>query len=403
MTAIASRFLPNWVTSDVLRAVRWAAVALWCVTFAEQINERGIPWLRSDLLVWLASGLVAASIGKRNVLTVVVDFVPFALVLIVYDYLRGLADSLGMPTWWHPQVDVDKLIFLGREPTVWLQEHLLYPDVRWWDVLTTLCYVSFFFLPYVTAAVLWLRSRSDFYRWSLRFVALSFIGFTFFALTPAAPPWAAAKCTAAQVAGHPYNPPCIAYAEGAYPGNLLGTVTGQHDGVSGWVQRTSGRGFGELNLHFAAAVIKAGQAGADQVAAVPSLHAGGIMLFTIFFWRRLNKWWRPFLVAYPIFMAFTLVYTAEHFFADVLAGWLAAWAVCVVADRLERRRKRRAPADTLKSPSGTTVVIQETSECPPTRPLPETTPSSTSANGAASSFHPARSTAAPGPRGTTGP
>ena len=75
--------------------------------------------------MWLAIGLFAWSIGKRNVLLVLLDFVPFALVLIAYDYLRGISDSLGMPTWWHPQLDVDKFIFFGHEPTVWLQEHIL--------------------------------------------------------------------------------------------------------------------------------------------------------------------------------------------------------------------------------------------------------------------------------------
>jgi hypothetical protein len=53
------------------------------------------------------------------------------------------------------------------------------------------------------AGVMWLRSRNNFYRWSLRFVALSFLAFVFFALTPSGPSWAAARCTAAQVANHP--------------------------------------------------------------------------------------------------------------------------------------------------------------------------------------------------------
>ena len=42
--------------------------------------------------------------------------------------------------------------------------------MRWYDVVVALCYFSFFFLPYVTAGAMWLRSRADFYRWSLRFV-----------------------------------------------------------------------------------------------------------------------------------------------------------------------------------------------------------------------------------------
>jgi hypothetical protein len=135
-----------------------------------------------------------------------------------------------------------------------------------------------------------------------------------------------------------------------------------------------GRGFADLHMSFASALIKAGQGGVDEVAAVPSLHAGGIMLFSIFMWRRLNKWWRPFLVFYPLFMVFTLVFTAEHYISDCLAGWLAAALVSLAAYGIERWRKRRRRPDILEEP---TEIPGETSSCPPTRSLPATTPSST--------------------------
>lgn len=353
----------------LLRGARWGAVTVWAFLFGYQCYTVGIPYWRSDLLLWLACGLLAASFGKRNLLTVVVDFVPFAAVLVGYDYLRGVADTLGMPAWWHPQLDVDKAMFFGTEPTVWLQAHLRYPDVRWWDVLVGLCYVSFFFLPYVTAAVLWLRSRADFYRWSLRFVALSFLGFAFFALTPAAPPWAAANCTAAQIADHPANPPCM-WGSGRPDGGLLGAMFANRPGTPPWITRgVSIRGLGELHLHWAQQVVNAGQIRDDAIAAVPSLHAGGILLFTIFMWNRLNKWWRPLLVGYPLFMAFTLVYGGEHYVADVLAGWLAAILVCLAANRIERWRDRKRHPDSLEPSSGPTLE----NACPPTATMPSST------------------------------
>jgi membrane-associated phospholipid phosphatase len=366
---------PDWITPELVRTTRWVAVATWAAVFAVDIYYDGIPYFRSDLLVWLVVGVAAASIGRRNLLTVLVDFVPFAAVLVVYDYLRGISDSLGMPTWWHPQLDIDKAMFFGHEPTVWLQEQLLYPEPQWWDGLVALCYVSFFFLPYLTAAVLWLRSRRDFYRWALRFVALSFIGFAFFALTPAAPPWAAARCTAKQVADHPYDPSCIDLPEGAYRHNLLGSLSTHQPGVGGFVHRSVGQGFAELHLNFARNVIRTGQGGVDLVAAVPSLHAGGILLFSIFFWRRLNRWWRPVLVGYPLLMAFSLVYTAEHYLSDVLAGWAVAVLVCLGAVPIERRIIGRRAPDTLKPPPENTGE----NPCPPTESPapPATTPSST--------------------------
>jgi hypothetical protein len=367
-----ARVRPRWFTDDVLRGVRWGLIGVWVIAFARQCYLFGVPLYRSDLLVWMVALLIAASLGKRSLLSVVADFLPFAAVLVCYDYLRGLSDTFGMPTWWHPQVDVDRFLFFGHEPTVWLQEHLKRPSVQWYDIVVTLCYCSFFFLPYVTAGVMWLRSRRDFYRWGLRFVALSFIGFAFFALTPAAPPWAAARCSAADVANHPDNPSCMYFGD-PRTGGLLGRFTTHQPGANPWLERISTRGLNDLHLHFANVVITAGQGSADQVAAVPSLHLGGTVLFCIFMWSRLNKRWRPLLVAYPVLMMFSLAYSGEHYVADGIAGALAAWFVHVVANRIERWRNDRRRPDTLESPAEPT----QESPCPPTHPLPATTPSST--------------------------
>lgn len=369
------RLRPRWLTDDILRGVRWGLLGVWIFAFVWQcLVLGGIPWVRSDLLAWIAALVLACSVGKRSVRTIVIDFLPFAAVLVAYDYLQGIAETTGMPTWWHPQVDVDRFLLGGTNPTVWLQEHLKHPDPRWYDALVALCYLSFFFLPYVTAGAMWLRSRADFYRWSLRFVGLSFVGFTFFALTPAAPPWAAARCSAAQVASHPTNPSCLSFGD-PRPGGLLGPFTSHLDGAAPWVERICVRGLSELHLRFAGEWIRIGQSRFDVVAAVPSLHLGGTVLFVLFMWSRLRPWWRPLLVAYPLLMTFSLVYSGEHFLADCIAGAAAAFAIHFAAGAIERRRICRRATDTLDGPPET---LQESS-CPPLPSTPRnaTTPSST--------------------------
>ncbi|MDQ2796525.1 MAG: phosphatase PAP2 family protein [Actinomycetota bacterium] len=364
---------PAWVSDGLVRGLRWGLVATWVFTFGYQcVFLGGIPWLRSDLLVWIVALLLASSVGKRSIFTVVIDFLPFAAVLVAYDYLQGISDTMGMLTWWHPQADVDRFLFAGTEPTVWLQEHLKHPDARWYDVAVALCYFSFFFLPYVAAGAMWFRSRTDFYRWSLRFVGLSFTGFTFFTLIPAAPPWAAARCSAAEIANHPNGPACM-YTGDPRPGGLLGPFTSHLAGANPWVERVATRGFADLHLRFAGEWIKTGQIDFDTVAAVPSLHLGGTVLFVIFMWHRLSRWWRPLLVAYPLLMTFSLVYSGEHYLVDCVAGAMAAFGVHYAAGRVERWRKRGRGPDTLDSPPGTS----QESPCPPVRPQPETTPSST--------------------------
>jgi membrane-associated phospholipid phosphatase len=367
---------PDWVTPGLITWTRWVSIIGWATALAGKYYMDGIPYVRSDLLLWMAIGLAAASIGKRAIWTVVVDFLPLALVLIAYDYLRGISDTLGMPTWWHPQNDVDKFLFGGVQPTVWLQEHFKYPTVQWWDVVATLTYASFFFLPYVTAGVLWLRSRAEFRQWAGRFVALSFLGFGLFALIPAAPPWAAARCTAAEVAKHPSNPLCMAFHPGwVRSGGMLGQVTHERAGAHPYIERLSSRGFSELHLKFAGAVIRTGQSGVDQVAAVPSLHAGGTMLFVVFFWRRSRAWVRAILAAYAVLMCLALTYQAEHYISDVLAGWFCAFAVAAAFGYFERRRKRAQPVDTLDGPPHAPAPTASRMENP-CRPI-ATTPSST--------------------------
>lgn len=356
----------TWAWARVL------AMGVWLGLLTHELATDGIPFDREGLLLWIVSGLVAATLGTRRAWAVIVDWLPFAAVLVAYDYARGAADSLGMPTWWSPQITVDRALFLGTEPTVWLQEHLKFRDARWWDVGTTLVYVSFFFLPYVTAGVLWLRRRGDFHRWAARFVTLSLLGFGLFALIPAAPPWAAARCTAAQVSDHPSDPFCMRVS-GAFTrhGGLLGPVTSPREGARPYIERISGRGWPELHLHIAQSVLDKGQATVDQVAAVPSLHAGGTLLFVLFVWRRSARWVRPLLVAYTLAMAFALVYSAEHYVADILAGWLLAAAVSVGFDRLERRRTRATAPDRLGTHSPTASRMEN--PCPPTATIPSST------------------------------
>jgi hypothetical protein len=371
----------DWVPLDttlgqILRGTRWAAILIYFAVLIYNWDKDGIPFDRDGLLLWIAIGLSTFCIGRHPVwlLWLAIDFLPFALVLLAYDYLRGISETIGMPTWWNPQNDVDKFLFFGHQPTVWLQEHLKYPqsNVRWYDYVVCISYYSFFFLPYVMAGVMWLRSRTDFYRWSLRFVSLSFLSFALFMIIPAAPPWAADHCTAADVATHPNFAPCM-YAKGPSDHGLLGAFSTHQPGANPWVERIAGNSFYKLHLGVAHSLWTRGFLSADAVAAVPSLHVGGTVLFCIFMWRRVHKWWRPVLTAYPIVMQFSLTYAGEHYVADGIAGGLCAWLIHSMANSFERWRKARRAPDTLEPPPEQTLET----ECPPTHPLPATTPSST--------------------------
>jgi membrane-associated phospholipid phosphatase len=91
-----------------------------------------------------------------------------------------------------------------------------------------------------------------------------------------------------------------------------------------------------------------GTAYSNAVAAVPSLHAAYTLLISLVLWPLAPRWGRVLLALYPWAMAFALVYTAEHYFSDILLGWVYCVVGFVVvnrvADRLAARRTEPAVA-----------------------------------------------------------
>ncbi len=355
----ALRWRPS---SELLFWTRIVAVSIWIEVFVAFYLRDGFPFDREGLMLWISTLLIASSIGRRSVFSVIVDWIPFAAVLLVYDYMRGASENFEGRTLWTPQIAVDKFLFFGHEPTVWLQQHLKDVQPHWWDVIASATYTSFFLLPYVVAGILWFRSRREFHRWAGRFVVMSFCGLTGFILFPAAPPWAASQCTATEVASHPSHPSCLGADPAKVPNSLLGRFVPDYHGAGGYVQRISGRGFEELHLTVAKSLLDKGQGVVDLVAAVPSLHGGITLLFVLFMWKRSRWYWRVVMAIYALTMAFALVYSAEHYFFDILVGWALAIIVHNSFGWLERRRSRARAADTLEV---RTDAPMET-PCPPT-------------------------------------
>jgi hypothetical protein len=327
-----------------LTIARRIAVTAWAAIVVYRTVTTGFAFNRELLLLYICTGLLAASIGQgRRMFYVIRDWLPFALVLVAYDLSRGAATMIGRPTMWHWQVDADRWMFFGTVPTVWLQERLKLPYPPWWEIVISTVYMSFFILPYVVAAVLWLRDREQWKAFVRLFVGLSFAALIIYTLLPAAPPWAAARCTAADVAGGPSDPGCMFRpARGVPDGGLLGAMQTTKDGANDWVERIVGRGWRKLNLHSASALIDQGQASVNLVAAIPSLHAALTAAVAAFLWTRVQRKWRTLLVAYVLVMAFTLVYTAEHYVVDILLGWLLAAVVLIIIRCFESWRRRAA-------------------------------------------------------------
>ncbi len=294
---------PHWA------AVRRCAFALYAVALVLYTAAYGVPVQRELVIAWTCGALVCASIGRppREVAQLFIDWLPIVLVLAAYDFTRGAADSLGIAPHADVMIDFDKFVFLGQTPTEWLQARLYDPGVvHWYDVCFTLVYTSYFIVPFATAGVLWVRDRPAFKRFTRRLVTLALAGLATYIAFPAVPPWMAGE---------------------------RGLLSGVH--------RTTSKGWEVLDVG-TAALFSHGQETVNLVAAVPSLHSAFCALVAIFLWPRVRPALRPLLALYPLAMGLTLMSTGEHYFFDVLLGWIYAGLVVAGWNWWEKRRRLRS-------------------------------------------------------------
>lgn len=313
--AFPDRVRPRWarlLRDSVGPTAFLALLGVWIVT-------RGLPTARWPVALWLMLGMLSFSLRdfRRWINGVALEWFPFISFLFAYDIARSFANRL-MPTNVNVPIDGDKLLFAGHVPTVWLQDHLWHGvnDVRWYDYGAFGVYMTYFFATLLVAAVLWVFAYHRFHRYVAAVGILTTTGFLTYVLFPAAPPWYASDHGA------------MAHSE-----RLTGIV---------WSHTLPG--FSE--------VVKSSQALANPVAAMPSLHAGFTLLIVLSLWKSARWWARIPLAAYPLLMGFTLVYFAEHYVVDILAGWVYAVCVFLFVEWFAARRAaaRRRSAGTTVSP-----------------------------------------------------
>jgi hypothetical protein len=284
--------------------VRRLALGAYCVALVAWSANYGVPVQRELVILWTCGALACVSVGRppREILQLVLDWLPIVAVLWVYDLTRGAADSFGIGVHVHPMIDFDRFVFFGQTPTEWLQAHVNRPGVNGWDVAFTLVYTSYFIVPFALAGVLWARDRLAFLAFTKRLVSLAIAGLFTYIAFPAAPPWMAAQ-----------------------------------NGLLEEVHRTTSSGWEVLGVG-TAGLFSEGQASVNLVAAVPSLHSAFTGLVAMFLCTRVRPRFWPLLALYPLAMGLTLMATGEHYFFDVLLGWLYAGATMGAWALWERRR-----------------------------------------------------------------
>ena len=225
---------------------------------------------------------------------VIVDWLPFYLILVAYDFLRGFVGSAPALRPALPAADPDRRVPLrdrsrpSRSRTASTRSGSC-PGTTSTPGPT---YLTHYFTVFVVAAILWRVARPRFLEFRAMVVTLSLSAFATYALVPAAPPWMASD----------------------------------YGLIDSPVYRVTGSVWTELGVHPAAAIWDKGDSLYNPVAALPSLHAAFPMLLLCFFWRD-GIWLRLAGIVYVLSMAWTLVYGGEHYVFDVFLGWIYAVAV----------------------------------------------------------------------------
>lgn len=299
------------------RKVRVLAMVVYALALATWSELLGIPNDTVQVFLWLWVGTIAWNVEARPRyhLNFLKDWWLPVVGLVVYFYSRGLTDELGLPVHVMMPIHVDAWLGGGEIPTERLQRALCGSpclkdsEPRWYDFLFTTVYATHFLTGLTIAAVLWVRSRVEWLRWMRRYLVINFGALAIYIAYPMAPPWMASE--------------------------------------EGWldadVTRITARGWDDIGLGRVDLIL---QGVGNPVAAMPSLHAGITFLIALYGIQRLRTRWRWLLVLYPLAMSTALVYNAEHYVIDILAGALLAALVLVGCQLWENSRDRVTPRST---------------------------------------------------------
>jgi len=218
--------------------------------------------------------------------TVLRDLIPFFMILITYESLRGFGNGVRfIDIHVEDIITYEKTLFGGIIPAYYLQSTLMQGSLgSLFNYLTLVFYASHYFVPLIIAILLWYRSRSYYWPFVIGFILVAYIGFVIYIFFPAAPPWWATKY--GYLVDQPVNLP------------------------ASFVTMSS------LTSHI----------GPNKVAAMPSLHMSFptySVLFCVHVWGRKYIW----MFILPLCVGFSTIYLGHHYIIDLMAGMLLAFSV----------------------------------------------------------------------------
>jgi hypothetical protein len=266
----------------------------------------GIPGNALLIAIWAWFASIAWNVGKplSSHLTFWKDWWGPLAVLVAYNYTWGIADQLGNQVAVQTPITIDRWLGRGELPTTLLQDAFCggvcsTVDVQWFDYPFSVIYMSHFFLGLTIAGILWIKNRDAWTRWMRRYLLLCGSALVVYAIYPMAPPWLAKDAGA----------------------------------IDDPIVRLTARGWESFGIPVNSLL---SSPGVNAVAAMPSLHAALSFLIAVWGIRQLRGSFRWALLLYPAGMSTALVFYADHYVIDLLAGFVLVALVEVACGVWER-------------------------------------------------------------------
>lgn len=256
----------------------WLIVTCLCVGFRPE---------HIYIAVALAALLFATSATRR----LVVALLPFIVFGISYDWMNILPNYEVNPVDIRGLYEAEKNLFgiTTAAGTLTPNEFFAIHSSRIMDFLAGVFYLCWVPVPILFGLWLYFNRQYEVYlRFALVFLFVNLLGFTYYYIHPAAPPW--------YVASHGFD-------------FILGTP-GEVAGLGRWDEMT---GLGIFHGLYSR--------NSNVFAALPSLHAAYMLVTFIYSLKaRCANWVRVLFAVICAGIWFTAVYTSHHYIIDVLAG-----------------------------------------------------------------------------------
>lgn len=262
--------------------------------------------------IFLALLILTLAFGKKSARKFLIDWMPFILFWILYDMMRGVAESWRGIIHIKDVYDIELALFGGlfggKIPAFFCQDFQQAFAGRWFkemfDLVAANLYTFHFAAPLVAGWVLWhtTNDRAMYYRFAYTMTILNVLALITFFLFPAAPPWYVMKYGFVQPSGD------LTGAAGS-----LVTVDKM------------------LKMNFFTTLWD--NFNPNYFAAIPSLHGSYPIVVVLFMYKKFRKY-LPWLLLYPILTWASAVYLNHHYIIDLIAGGIYILIAYFITDRV---------------------------------------------------------------------